>query len=246
MSDLSTIARGCTTEPNTGPDPDENPLRWFFGVPFRTRTYLNLLYLLLAFPLGLLYFIGVTTGFALGVGLLITLLGIPLLVMTLIGATILAAFDARLTARLAGFEAPVPESLRAENPRSLFRAEDGFRDALEELVTAPTTWTSLLLLVAKFCYGVVAFTVVLTAGTLVVALLATPFVYSDPTISYTVGVYVVDSLPEAIAVASVGVCGGFLALHVCNGLAAVGGYLTTALLDDGLSQRDTDAIGDRP
>ena len=40
----------------------------------------NLVYLLLAMPLGILYFVILVTGYALGAGLIITLIGIPILV----------------------------------------------------------------------------------------------------------------------------------------------------------------------
>ncbi|WP_440771953.1 sensor domain-containing protein [Natronorubrum sp. DTA28] len=216
--------------------PDDRPLRWFFGVPFRARTYLNLCYLLLAFPLGIVYFTAVTIGFSLGFGLLVTLVGLPLLVLTLIGTTVLAAFDARLTSHLVGVNAPLPESLRAENPRSLSRAEDGVLDALAALVTAPTTWTSLVLVVAKFVYGILAFTVIVTAGSLVLAALAAPLVYADPTITYTVGAYDVETLPAALVVSAAGVLGGFLAMHLWNGLAIAGGRLSAALLEVGPSK----------
>ncbi|WP_440766883.1 sensor domain-containing protein [Natronorubrum sp. DTA7] len=221
----------ATTTARDGTDgPDDRPLRWFFGVPFRARTYLNLCYLLLAFPLGIVYFTAVTVGFSLGFGLLVTLVGLPLFVLTLIGTTVLAAFDARLTSHLVGVDAPLPESLRAENPRSLSRAEDGVLDAISALVTAPTTWTSLVLVAAKFVYGILAFTVIVTAASVVLVALAAPLVYADPTITYTVGAHDVKTLPAALAVSVAGVLGGFLAMHLCNGLAIAGGRLSAALL----------------
>ena len=222
----------ATTTARDGTDgPDDRLLRWFFGVPFRSRTYLNLCYLLLAFPLGVIYFTAVTVGFSLGFGLLVTLVGLPLLVLTLIGTTVLAALDARLTTHLVGVDVPLPEPLRAENPRSLSRSEDGALDALAALVLAPTTWTSLVLVVAKFVYGILAFSVFVTAASLVLAALAAPLVYGDPTITYTVGAYDVETFPGALVVSTAGVLGGFLAMHLCNGLAIAGGRLSAALLE---------------
>ncbi len=61
-----------------------------FGVYFRPQTYLNLLYLLLAFPLGLAYFVFLVTGLSLGFGLIITLAGIPILVLMLVAIWALA------------------------------------------------------------------------------------------------------------------------------------------------------------
>lgn len=245
MTNLPTTARERSAEPNSGPGPGDRPLRWFFGVPFRARTYLSLLYVLLAVPLGLLYFVGVATGVSLGLGLIVTLVGLPLLLLTLVVATVLAGVDARLTAHLVGIEAPLPEPLRAENPRGLSRAEDGLFDALAALVTAPTTWTSLLLLIGKFVYGIVAFTAAVTAWSVVTALLAAPLVYGDPAVTYTVGAHTVDTLPQALAASAVGVFGAFLSLHLINGLATVGGYLTAALLEVPPSGSAADSGSDR-
>src|SRR5438309_5628057 len=58
----------------------------FFGVVILPQTYLNLTYLLLAFPLGTAYFILLVTGFSLGLGLMVTLVGVPVLLATLVAA----------------------------------------------------------------------------------------------------------------------------------------------------------------
>lgn len=52
----------------------------FFGVIAEGRTWRSVGYLLVAFPLGIFYFVFLVTGFSLGFGLLITLMGIPILV----------------------------------------------------------------------------------------------------------------------------------------------------------------------
>ena len=54
-----------------------------FGVFIQLQTYLNILYLLLAFPLGLGYFVFLVTGLALGLGLFITWFGIVILLLVL-------------------------------------------------------------------------------------------------------------------------------------------------------------------
>ena len=49
--------------------PRRSPLIRFLRAPIEARSYTNLLFLALAFPLGLAYFIFLTVGLALGVGL---------------------------------------------------------------------------------------------------------------------------------------------------------------------------------
>jgi hypothetical protein len=56
-------------------------LKSFFEVYIRKQTYLNLVYLLLAFPLGLSYFVFLITGLSVGLGLLIIWVGILILLL---------------------------------------------------------------------------------------------------------------------------------------------------------------------
>jgi hypothetical protein len=71
---------------NTQSDKNKEPkiITKFFGVAIWGQTYLNLLYLLLAFPLGLFYFVLLVTGFSLGFGLLILWVGVIILVGMLV------------------------------------------------------------------------------------------------------------------------------------------------------------------
>ena len=219
------------TARNGGSGPGDKPLRWFVGVPFRLQTYGRLLYLALAFPLGMVYFLTVVTGVSFGIGLSVALVGLPLLALTVIAIAVFGALEAKLSTHLVGVETPAPEAFRAENPRSLLRAERGVLDALKATVTAPTTWTSLVAVMAKFLYGVVAFTLLVTATALSVALLAAPLVYDHPDVTYTIGQHAVETLSESLAFAGVGVVLGVLSLHLANGLAWLGARLNAALLD---------------
>lgn len=196
--------------------------------PLRARTYLNLIYLALAFPLGLAYFVGVVVGLSTGVGMVITLVGIPLLIATVLGATIVAAFEARLATHLVGVDVPLPEAVR---DGFLTDEDDGVLEALKRLLTAPTTWTSVLLLVVKFVYGVVAFTLLVTVGAVVATLLAAPLAYDQPGVTYQFGTYTVETLPAALVLSGTGVVLTVLALSLFNLLAIGGGLLNAALLD---------------
>lgn len=220
-------------------------LRGFFGVPFRGQTYRSLAYLLLAFPLGIAYFVAVTVGVATGVGLLVTLVGVPILLVTLYGVTLIAGFEASLARHLLGMDVPAPELLR--------RTGDSGGTNLESLlawsrtvVTAPTTWTALVLVGVKFVFGLMAFTVLSVAASASLVLLAAPVAVltdgplhvTSTTDGLTMGVVtggepllVVDTLPEAAGLAVVGAFATLLTLHLVNGLATFGGLSTAALLD---------------
>jgi hypothetical protein len=203
-------------------------LHRFVTAPIRASTYKRLLYLLLAFPLGLAYFVVFTTASSLGVGLAFTIVGIPILIGTLVATTAAARLEARLAEWLLGRETAQPRSLR----RSLDTG-DGYVAAIRRFLTEPTTWTSVAVVLLKFLYGLATFVVTVTSSAMVVAMLATPAVYDDPQVSYRIGSYVVSTLPEALAVAALGVVGFWVVCNVCNALATAGGMLTDTLLSVG-------------
>jgi hypothetical protein len=70
-----------------------NPLKRFFGVVIKGQTYLNLLYLLLAFPLGIAYLIFLITGIVLGVPLTLLLVGFLILAIVALGWWVFASFE---------------------------------------------------------------------------------------------------------------------------------------------------------
>lgn len=160
--------------------------RWFLGVPVRKQTYLNLLYLLLAFPLGLIYFVLLVTGFSVGVGLIILVFGLPLLVMTILFATQLAAFERLLADVL--LDATVPHA--AVDPTL------GALDWTKQLLFDLRTWTGVAYLFSKFFVGLFAFVVITVLGSIVVTLLLAPLHYGNPNVGITLGSTVEFTMPE--------------------------------------------------
>jgi hypothetical protein len=58
----------------------------FFGVIADPQSYVNIFYLLLAFPLGLAYFVFLVTGISVGASLIIIWVGVPILVLVFLGS----------------------------------------------------------------------------------------------------------------------------------------------------------------
>lgn len=231
------------TNSRSMPDRPRAVLRAGLAAPFRGQTYRNLLYLLVAFPLGIAYFTGLMTGGALGVGLLITWIGLPVLLLTISGATVAAGIEAWLARSLVGVDASVPTILREGSIHDgLALPGDGFGEAIKQLLIAPSTWTSVVLLLSKFVFGIVSFVAVVASVAITGALLAAPYIYDDPGIflgvnrtaqvgHYTIGAWTVSTLPEALIVAGIGVISGVLALNVLNVLAHLQATYTAALLN---------------
>jgi hypothetical protein len=217
-------------------------VRRSLGAPLRIQTYKNLLYLALAFPLGLVYFVGLASGVALGVGLLVTWIGLPILLVTLFAATAVAGLEAALARSLGGVDASVPRFLAEfDVSGGLVSPGNGFVAAVRRLVTTRTTWTSVVLVLAKFGFGLLSFVALTVSGAVTGAFLAAPFVYDDPDVvlgvggtvvdgDYTVGPWVVDTFPEALVAAVVGVAFLFVALSLLNSLARVHARYTARLL----------------
>ena len=72
------------------------------------RTYSNLFYLLLSFPLGLLYFLTIILGFTLGTVLAVLVIGIPMLLLTVLSVWNFAALERSVTYLLTGIEIFTP------------------------------------------------------------------------------------------------------------------------------------------
>ena len=196
----------------------------FFKVVVSGQAYLNLLYLLVAFPLGILYFVLLVSGLSLGIPLLIIWVGIPILL--LVGALwwALASFE-RLMA-IHWLKEDVPAMARP------FIEGADVWTGLREYLANPVTWKSLLYLFMKFPLGIAAFVVLTTLISLMLALLAMPFMYELGSVNgflpeFQAGVFLspglpawhMDSLNDALLVALIGLMLWPVTLHVTNGLA---------------------------
>ena len=222
--------------------------------PFRSQTYLNLAYLFLAFPLGILYFTVLVTGLSLGVSLSLFVIGVPILIAVLIVSHLFAAFE-RLTARRL-------LSVEIESPGYPFLEGDDAVDGLRALVTSPETYLAMCFLGLKFAIGVASFTLLLTTLTMAVALLLAPLYYDNPNahigivtdgepielapslqlpwndllvgveFAVTIVEWEATTLPEALAVSVVGALFLVLSFALLNAFAWLTGQVSRLLLSD--------------
>jgi len=227
-------------------------IRAFFEAPFRLQTYRNLLYLGLAFPLGLAYFILFVTGVALGIGLSFVVVGLPILVVVVLAGVLLAALERRLAAVLLGSEFDTQSAI----------PEGSTRDRLVAFVTNPRTWTPLVYLPSKLFFGVLTLIIVLVSFPTGVSMVFMPLYYGDPGVYVGVltdrplelhpalyvgwnkllvgfeavvslGYWRVDTLGQALVVALAGILVCLVGLNLTNGLARLAGTFTQKLLDGG-------------
>ena len=207
--------------PNTDGPEEQGPLALLEPLQ-EPQTYLNLLYLLLAFPLGIVYFVFLTTGFSLAAGLLIVFVGLPIFVGVLAGSLGFAALERELAVRLLGVEIP-----RVRYPAS----EGGFWPRVRALLTSPRAWVSVVYLFLRFPLGIASFTVVVSLVAGSVGLILTPLFYTQDWWQVSIpGLWEVKTFSQAVATSIIGVLVGVASVYALNGLAWLSGQIARAML----------------
>jgi len=212
------IEAPADAEPPAAP---RGALRRFLRAPIELRSYANLLFLALAFPTGLAYFVFLAVGLALGLGLSIVWIGLPILGLVLAVSFGLAALERQLAIRLLGAE--VPPMLPAPAP-----AEVGVWRRLRAFLANPVTWKWMGYLAIKFPLGLASFVLLVVSLAVAGALLATPFAYRWVPIYFLDRP--VDSVWLALALAVVGAALALVSLNLLNLLAAGWRELARTLL----------------
>ena len=195
--------------------------RRYVSVLGRPQTWLNLLYLLLSFPIGLASFITVTFALALGSGLAITVVGLPFLVLAMYGWRHAARFEAwlsntllgtRISARLFGVEHGVPwqyEGIlaRVKNARS---------------------WRALAFHYFRFVQGIVAIVACVTLlGFAPGGIMAIPLASHNGLVFDS---WTIDTPVEAVVVAVLAVLLTPATFYLLNGLAWISGRANQLIL----------------
>lgn len=140
------------------------------------RTYLRILYLLLAFPLGILYFVVIVTGLSVGFGLAIIMVGFPILIITLLCWLLFARLERELAIHLLGARIrpmTVPDPVQ----RSLWQR-------LLKTLADPVTWKSLVYVFLEFPFGIASFTISVTLIAVSLSLILYPVGYAVATALY--------------------------------------------------------------
>jgi hypothetical protein len=191
-----------------------------FGPATDGQTYLNLLYLLLGFPLGIVYFIFLVTGLSMGTGLLIVYIGILILIAVLLGCRGLGAFERLLSRTMLHLSIPSPPPSSPSEP--------GVLGTLKALFKDTTTWKSLGYLVLKFPFGIASFVVLIASFSASIALTLAPLTYR--TVPMDVGLWRIETKDEATVCCMVGVILLLLSFHLVNGLAYLWGRFAQMML----------------
>lgn len=183
-----------------------------FGPVVEARTYRNLLFALISFPLAIVYFASLIAGFAIGAGTAILFAGLIVLAMTLSMARLFGRLEREIAKAMLGATFhPYPATPR------------GWRASL----TDSRSWRTMLYLLLRFPLSILSFTLSLMMIA-PLAMMAAPLLYT--VFPYRIDGSLVGNSQEALLVSLFG-CALFLILvHAINGLAAITRRLAMAML----------------
>jgi hypothetical protein len=136
----------------------------------KSTTAGNIAFLLLSFPLGLIFFLVTVIGFTLGVSTLILWIGLPILFATLVLVRGMAIIERRMVANL--LHVSFPDQLHYHD-----MPQRGFLKSFGNVLRDPLTWTSMIYMIVKLPLGIISFTLALVLPIVSLALTLLPLVY---------------------------------------------------------------------
>ena len=190
----------------------------FFRIMISGQAYINLLYLLASFPLGLFYFVFLVSGLSTGISLLIIWVGFPILLLVIATWWAFAGFERLLVIYCLKEDIPKMDTSSNQSMDAWARFKAYF--------TNPVTWKSLVYLFLKFPLGIGTFVILATLTSLTLSFLLIPLNYEFMQTSKA-GIFQISHLPfwtidsiwDTLLLALIGVALWPMTLHNTNGLA---------------------------
>ena len=159
-----------------------------FSVYINPKTYLNLNYLLLQFPLGIIYFTYIAVAVFVVAVLLITLIGIPLGILFLASIFALSWFHGRMSEEFLGIRMPRKkrkfitkettwqkmDNILNDLVRLRFFTSSGTWEKMKSILNDPRLYTSALYLVLMLPLGIIYFVGIVAFFSAAVALIVSP------------------------------------------------------------------------
>ena len=187
--------------------PTTSPLR-HLAIAWRAQTWRNVLYLLLALPLGAVYFAVLVAGLAAGAGLAVVVVGLGVLALTMYAWRGMAALERALARTLLRVRIHPP----ADRDRGL-----PWRNRAELWVRDPVTWKSLVFLLSKLPMGIVAYSLIAFLGFSSLVLAVAPAIVAfTPVIFFG---WEMETPAQALPFVPLGLVACLVSLHLFNGLA---------------------------
>jgi two-component system, OmpR family, phosphate regulon sensor histidine kinase PhoR len=176
---------------------------WALDMMRDGRTYLRILYLIIAMPLAIIYFTVIVTGLSVGVGTAIVIVGLFILVLTMLSWLLFGQIERGLAIHLLGARIR-PMFVTDPTPRTLWQR-------LMKTLGEPVTWKTLVYLLIEFPFSILSFTLAITLISISVSLVLYPVIYAvttalypefqgNPQIQMSPGVYIDGNFKPSIFV----------------------------------------------
>lgn len=189
----------------------------FFNVIARGRTYGNVAYVWLAFPLGLAYFIFLVTGSALSVGLSLLWIGLLLIVAFIAAIWALGQFERLLSKWLLG------------EPLATAKSPSGRITAwVKGVAKDSSTWKGAVFLALKFPIGLACWVASVVAFSISGAFMAAPF--ADYRGELDLGYRILQDPTGGWLISLAGVLLLFVTLHLHNAMGLLWRFMARHLL----------------
>ncbi len=192
---------------------DRSLARRLFGPIISPRTYLRTAHLLLMFPVGIAYFVGLVVSFAVGGALIWTIVG-P---VVLLAALFLTRWAGDIEAWMVRHVTPI----ELRRPPTAIERGESFRSQVWTRLIDPTTWTGVVYLLVQFPIGIAAFVTVVVVGAVSAAFIGAPFALMFGSEEIDLGFTVLETSTEALWLVPVGMLALFVGIHVLNIASAV-------------------------
>ncbi|HYI09053.1 MAG TPA: sensor domain-containing protein [Thermoanaerobaculia bacterium] len=190
----------------------------FFNVVARRSTYANIAYVWLAFPLGIAYFVLLTTGSALSIGLSLLWIGLLVALAFVLSLRGLGNFERLLSKWLLGEPVAMPSGAAGQTKVWPW---------LKSILKDPATWKGALFLLVKFPVGLTCWIVSVVSFAVSLAFIVAPleqggtlylgdWTFSDPT--------------GGFLMAAFGALLLLVTLHVHNAMGALWRFMARHLL----------------
>ena len=201
----------------------------FFNVVSDPRTYGALLYMLLALPTGIFYFVWSVAGISMSLGLAVLIIGIPFFLLFIASIRVLAHVEGRIVEALLGVRMPrrLPTGPAAD---------EGLWTKIKEVFSDVRTWSSLFYMLLRLPLGITYFVIGVVGLALSIGVTGGS-VYSlitgESHIQISDAPYLqhfLHTAPGLIVLALLGILLFFLVLHVARAIGWIHAKIAEALL----------------
>ncbi len=186
----------------------------FFNVVAEKQTYLNLVYILFAFPLSMIYFSLIIAGLSLSLGLLIILVGVFIFAATLLMVRGFRYLEIQMT------EAFLNTRIIDRTDRSTSKISSKSGSFFNRTFGSGATWKSFVyFLFIKFPLDIVVFSISISFIAITLHLLLAPIIIYYDWFESDLLEVLLDFLEDPYVLPFLGIIWIFISFHVINGLS---------------------------